>query len=83
MIIEYLVFVFNSLKFGRVEPNIMHLENSGLGIMHMEFDLFIPDNLLYIDGHSLKSLNMSSMTGHVFAWRTKFSGLKGVVGSVA
>ena len=83
VIIEYLVFVFNSLKFGRVEPYIMHLENSGLGIMHMEFDLFIPDNLLYIDGHSLKTLNMSSMTGHLIAGLTKINGLKDGVGSEA
>ena len=61
----------------------MHLENSGLGIMHMEFDLFIPDNLLYMDGHSLKTLNMSSMTGHLISGLTKINGLKDGVGSEA
>ena len=61
----------------------MHVENSGLGIMHMEFDRFVPDNLLYIDGHSLKTLNMSIMEGHLIAGLTKTNGSQDGVGSHA
>lgn len=51
-------------------------DQTGLGIMHMELDMFIPGNILYIDSHSLKTLNLSSLASSLIAGTTDYYGYR-------
>lgn len=81
----FMVFLgfFCSIHFLRVNPNILSVSSTGLGIMHMELDLYVPDNILYIDSHSLKTLNLTSMTSSLIAGNTVLSGYREGTGEVA
>ena len=48
--------------FGRVEPNWIVLTNDtrDYGVLFLEQDQFIPGNILFIDDHAIKTLNLET-----------------------
>lgn len=54
----------------------MSVAEAGWGIVHMELDLWLPGNILYIDSHSIKTLNLTTMTSSLIAGKTEQSGYR-------
>ena len=54
------------IRFGATET-LWNRVGMGTRIAHMEFDLFVPGNLLFVFGHSVQTLNLKTSHADLIA----------------
>ena len=73
-----------SFRFGNVEPERWPITPAtGFGVMHMERDLFVPGNILYLESHALMTLNLNTNESTLIAGSITNTGFNNGIGNAA
>ena len=71
-----------SFRFGNVEPERWPITTAtGFGVMHMERDLFVPGNILYLESHALMTLNLNTNESTLIAGSITNTGFNNGIGN--